>query len=70
MTMIRRSSSVLHLIDELTTALAASPVEQAQRRLRYALALLHAAVESLDELDATSVVARAAGGTGQRASAG
>jgi hypothetical protein len=63
----RRSSHIHHLIDDLTAALDASPGEQVQRRLRHALALLHATVESLDELEAsTHLRARA----GERASVG
>jgi hypothetical protein len=39
------------LINELTSELAASADEVRQRALRQALALLHAAAETLDELD-------------------
>ena len=49
----RRSSHIHHLIADLNEALSASPAEQVQRRLRYALALLHATAESLDELDSS-----------------
>ena len=45
------------LIDDLTHALAAaSGAEPATRQLRQALALLHAAAETLDELAHSSVV--------------
>jgi hypothetical protein len=66
----RRSSHIHHLIDDLTAALDASPGEQVQRRLRYALALLHATVESLDELDASSQVTHLRARAGERASVG
>ncbi len=57
--MIHRSSRILQLIEELTHSLAAARVEHIQRRVRHALALLHAAAESLDELDAVQKVVRA-----------
>jgi hypothetical protein len=66
----RRSAHIHHLIDDLNAALRASPAEQVQRRLRYALALLHATVESLDELESLPHVTHRRAGTVERASAG
>jgi hypothetical protein len=63
-----RSSSHIHrLIDDLTTALAATPGEQMQRRLRYTLALLHATAESLEDLESHAIHWRSGGA---RANAG
>ena len=51
--MLQTSSARLReLIDELTRALAAAAsAEPAARQLRHTLALLHAASETLDELE-------------------
>jgi hypothetical protein len=42
---------VQQLIDDVTVSLAKDPDERAERRLRYLLALLHAAIEPAEELD-------------------
>ena len=67
---MRRSSHIHFLIDDLTAALDASPGESVQRCLRYTLALLHATVESLDQLEASSQVTQLRARAGELASAG
>jgi hypothetical protein len=46
-----RKHAIHDLIDDLTSSLNGNLAEPVSRRVRYALALLHATVESLEEID-------------------